>query len=135
MEKGRFEKKDRRRVDDRRAWQLGFSNKERLALLKQDLKQQQERVSHCLQAVTEARKQWNLAGEREKLWEALSQYHWDAINVPYWQERVTKSQQELDYLQQSGGDLEQAKLRWEQSKIALAAIQNKKTLNGISKPR
>ncbi|WP_062263914.1 ATP-binding protein [Endozoicomonas arenosclerae] len=126
MEKGRFEKKDRRRVDDRRAWQLGFSNKDRLALLKQDLKQQQEQVSLCLQAVTEAKKQLNQAGEREELWKALSQFSWDAINVPYWQERVTKSQQELEHLQQSGGDLEQARLRWEQSKNELASIQNKK---------
>lgn len=39
---GFFEKKDLKRIDDRREWCLGFSNKEKIQLLKQDIEHKTE---------------------------------------------------------------------------------------------
>ena len=124
LEHGRFEKKDQQPVNDRRAWQLGFSNKDRLALLQQDLKNQIERVKTLKEAANQARKALNQAGEKARLWMNLKDYTWDAINVPYWQQKVEQCRNELENLQKAGGDLDTARGRWEEAKRQYAAAQN-----------
>ena len=125
LEKGRFEKKDQQKINDRRFWQLGFSNKDRLALLQQDLKQLQDDIGQYTQEEQDARKAVNLAAERARLWKKIEEFCWDDINIPYWQNRVDHCKQELEHLQRAGSNLEQAKQRLEEAKAQLADIQTR----------
>ncbi|WP_066017542.1 ATP-binding protein [Endozoicomonas atrinae] len=124
LEHGRFEKKDQQPIHDRRVWQLGFSNKDRLALLQQDLKNQIEQVKSLEEATNLARKALNQAGEMARLWMNLKDFTWDAINVPYWQQKVEQCKNELEDLQKAGGDLDTAKRRWEDARDNYEAAQN-----------
>ncbi len=126
MNKGRFEKKDQHKIDDRRRWQLGFSNKSRLAILQNDKKSLIQQVAETLKSVEKAREDLDAIGERESLWKKLREYQWDDINAPYWESKVSRMQQELQLLEQAGSDLEKARLRWEEVKQELLEIRQSK---------
>jgi uncharacterized protein YPO0396 len=123
MEKGRFEKKDQYRIDDRRRWCLGFSNKSRLALLNNDKMELTERLAETEKLVKKARQDMDLISRRKELMEKIQTYRWDDINAPYWQGKYAKFQSDLAELEQSGGDLGKAKSRWESAKSQLAEIK------------
>jgi uncharacterized protein YPO0396 len=116
LEKGRFEKKDQKKIDDRRGWCLGFSNKSRLALLNRDKKQAEQQLLELYDQSERVRAAWDEVLDRERLWQSLQDYQWKQINVPYWQQRTQSLQSEVDALEASGGDLAQAKTRWEAAK-------------------
>ena len=126
MERGRFEKKDQRKIDDRRSWSLGFSNKSRLALLNTDKTAVELRLSQLTKTLNEAREALNKSTEIAKLWERLSAYTWEQINAPYWQKRLEDVQVDLNELEKSGGDLEVARSRWDAAKEHLQKIQDSK---------
>ena len=126
MERGRFEKKDQRKIDDRRGWSLGFSNKSRLALLNADKGAVELRLSQLDRTLKEAREALNKNVERANVWERLSSYTWEQINAPYWQGRLKSVQADLDELEKSGGDLEVARSRWDAAKDRLQKIQESK---------
>ncbi len=123
MDKGRFEKKDQHKIDDRRGWQLGFSNKSRLAILQNDRKELTLQVAETFQLVEKAREDLDAIGRRESLWEKLRGYQWDEINAPYWESKVSRMQKDLQALEQAGSDLDKARLRWEQAKQELNDIR------------
>jgi uncharacterized protein YPO0396 len=125
MEKGRFEKKDQHRIDDRRRWCLGFSNTSRLALLNTDRKELTKRLAETDKLVQKSRQEMDSISQRKKLWEKIQSYRWDDINAPYWHEKFAKLQSDLNELEQSGGDLDKAKSRWESAKSQLDEIQEK----------
>lgn len=126
MERGRFEKKDQRKIDDRRGWSLGFSNKSRLALLNADKGAVELRLSQLDRTLKEAREALNKNVERANVWERLSSYTWEQINAPYWQGRLESVQADLDELKKLGGDLEVARNRWDAAKDRLQKIQDSK---------
>lgn len=130
-EKGRFEKKDQQRINDRRVWQLGFSNKDRLNLLRQDRQRlEQERLDFGSQ-VSEARQQLDEVSKRDRQWEKLAEYRWQDIDVPFWNTRVEQFQSDIKQLEQAGGDLAVAKSRWETAKEALQQLQADKEQQNI----
>ncbi|WP_445495763.1 ATP-binding protein [Photorhabdus sp. SF281] len=124
MDKGRFEKKDQHRIDDRRRWCLGFSNKSRLAILNNDKKDLGLKLEETGKKVSQARQDLNSVSDRKILWEKLQSYRWDDINAPYWHEKLSDLQADLKVLEQSGGDLDKARERWESAKEQLAQIQS-----------
>lgn len=126
MERGRFEKKDQRKIDDRKSWSLGFSNKSRLALLNTDKGVAEHRLSALDKTLKEAREALNKNSEKANVWERLSSYIWEQINAPYWQRRLESVQADLDELEKSGGDLEVARSRWDIAKEHLKKIQENK---------
>ncbi len=126
QEKGRFEKKDQTKIDDRRRWQLGFSNKDRLALLRNDERaiiQDKELLGKALNA---ARQSWNDTQTRVRLWEKLAEVQWDDIDVPRWQEQYSQAQTVLDELSRAGSDLDMALKAWDEAKARLKEIQGYK---------
>lgn len=123
MEKGRFEKKDQHRIDDRRLWCLGFSNTSRLALLNNDKKELAQCLAETEKLVRKARQDWDSISQRKGLWEKIQVYRWDDINALYWQGKIAKLQADLEELEQSGGDLDKAKSRWEAAKSQMAEIR------------
>ncbi|CCE22842.1 ATP-binding protein [Methylotuvimicrobium alcaliphilum] len=126
MDRGRFEKKDQQRIDDRRAWQLGFSNKNRLALLRQDVERLKQEILAFDEAVGKAREAMNAVERRDRQWNELSQFRWADIDVPYWQNRIVEHKNDIEQLERAGGDLAAAKARWEASKSALQDLQKRK---------
>ena len=87
-ERGRFEKKDQCKIDDRGSWSLGFSNKSRLALLNTDKKKAELRLAELGVTLAKARESLNNIAETAKLWERVDGYSWEHINAPYWQNRL-----------------------------------------------
>ena len=129
LERGRFEKKDQKRVDDRRSWSLGFSNKSRLLLLNVDKKEAEISLSELNITLTGARESLNKIAEQAKLWERLNAYTWEQINAPYWQKRMDLVKADLIKLEESGDNLELAMKRWEAAKTTLQEIvKNKEKL-------
>jgi len=126
QEMGRFEKKDQTKIDDQRRWQLGFSNKDKLAVLRQDEKHMQQRIEMCDKDARLSRQDLNAAQARVRLWERLDAYHWDDVDVPRWQHQVEQAQTVLDNLTRSGSDLENAQQAWDEAKEQLREIQGDK---------
>ncbi|NOX08762.1 MAG: hypothetical protein GXP22_04610 [Gammaproteobacteria bacterium] len=126
MDKGRFEKKDQHKIDDRRRWQLGFSNKSRLAILHNDKRGLTQQIAETLRLVEKAREDLDAINRRESLWEKLRDYQWDEINAPWWEAKVSRMQKDLQALEQAGSDLDKARQRWEQKKQDLADIRTTK---------
>ena len=131
MDKGRFEKKDQHRIDDRRRWQLGFSNKSRLAILHNDKKELTQQIAETLRLVEKAREELDAISKQESLWEKLREYQWDEINAPWWQSKVSRIQKDLQVLEQAGSDLDKARQRWEQAKQELTRIRKTKEQHKI----
>jgi uncharacterized protein YPO0396 len=126
MDKGRFEKKDQHKIDDRRRWCLGFSNKSRLSLLQSDQSSILQNIAETNQLLENARESLDEIGKREALWNKLREYQWDDINAPYWQSKSERLQNELNLLENAGSDLDQARIRWESAKAVLAGIRVEK---------
>jgi uncharacterized protein YPO0396 len=126
LEKGRFEKKDQQRIDDRRAWQLGFSNKNRLEALKHEAKTLDEQLGVLDKAAAEARTRLDEVGKRGRQWERLGEFRWAEIDAPYWQTKTEQLQNDIRQLEQAGGDLAKAKARWDEAKQAQQQLQTQK---------
>jgi len=126
MDKGRFEKKDQYKIDDRRCWLLGFSNKSRLAILHNDRKDLIQQVADALRLVEKAREHLGAISKRELLWEKLREYQWDEVNAPWWESKVSRMQKDLQALEQAGSDLEKAFQRWDLAKQERAIIRAEK---------
>jgi len=123
MEKGRFEKKDQQRIDDRRSWQLGFSNKNRLSLLRQDVQQLAADEQTLHKDVGKARQYMDKVGKRAREWEKLTEFRWQDIDVPYWNTQEKQYKRDIEKLEQAGGDLAVAKMHWESAKAVLQQLQ------------
>jgi uncharacterized protein YPO0396 len=123
---GSFEKKDQHKITDRRQWYVGFSNKSRLTILKQDLKELGEALAQKLEAVQAARKILDKDKAKESLWHKLSDYNWEEIDAPYWNRHVIKLTAEKAELELADDDLAKAKLRWDAAREELELIQGEK---------
>lgn len=123
-EKGRFEKKDLARIDDRNEWQLGFSNASRLKLLNKHLAVLNTSLAVENAQVDQARAEWDRFGKRKSLLQRIRETEWESIDAPYWNGRLARLDDELKRLQSSGGDMEEARKRWEAAKQALQDISD-----------
>lgn len=126
FDKGRFEKKDQHKIDDRRRWQLGFSNKSRLALLQNDLKLAVQRADELYKSLENARTELNLVGEREATWKRILDYSWPEIDAPKWHETVERLQKDIAELKHTGNTLEMATRCLEEAKQELTGIKKQK---------
>jgi len=123
MDRGRFEKKDQYKIDNRKRWNLGFSNKSRLALLNRERKELFELAQEKGKCVAELKQVQKLIIIQKSLWEKIEAYLWDDINTPYWKNKLQELTFDLQVLEESGDCLEQAKYRWVSSKKELKQIQ------------
>lgn len=130
MDKGRFEKKDQYRIDDRRRWYLGFSNKSRLSILNHDKNNFIQQLSAIEKQVKEAREALNSIVNIKILLEKVQNYRWDDINAPYWHDKLLALEKDLEVLEQSSDSLEKAMERWESAKKQLFQIQSR--LKGLN---
>lgn len=116
LERGRFEKKDQHRIDDRRRWALGFSNESRLALLQRDLQELESQLKQQHEALTNARMAMDNADQHRRDWEQLAAFEWDQIDAPEWQRAIADLERTLQTLENDRGGLARAQQRWEEAK-------------------
>lgn len=130
LEKGRFEKKDQSKIDDKRAWQLGFSNKSRLAILQHDSSELSRAIREHENYLSTKRQTLDLINQQSRLWQKLQDYCWQDIDVPHWQNLTTTLGQSLTTMLQNGSDLDKAKQLWDKAKNALVQLrEQQKQLN------
>ncbi len=126
-ESGRVEKRDLRRIDDRSEWHLGFSNARRLALVQSRVRQQETELEQARQSAMAAREFLNATDKQLREWQELLTVRWDRIDLPRARHLLKEHEHSLQMLEQAGGDLAQAKERWEAAKARTANVQEQLT--------
>ncbi|MCO6413241.1 MAG: hypothetical protein J5I92_10890 [Thiogranum sp.] len=122
---GSYEKKDQNRVDDRRNWYLGFSNKARLSILSHDLSTTKEAIAQATKAVAEARDNLDAVKDRKRLMNEFMQYEWSQIDASFQRDKRDRLRDDLKALESDEGDLKAAQTRWESAKEEAAKIRSK----------
>lgn len=125
-QQGRFDKKDLQRIDDSRHWQLGFSNKNKLALLQAEAETLKTKLLEDNQRWQDARSTMRDASAQISLWNQLKGFDWSQLDVPYWQKKLAQEKKELDAIDNAQGDLKQAKIHFDDATQALAKISDEK---------
>jgi uncharacterized protein YPO0396 len=97
-----------------------------LAILHNDQVALSTAIAEANESLKKARGSLDEIGKREALWSKLSEYRWDDINAPYWQNKTSQLQSDLEVLELAGSDLNNAKLRFEAAKQALTIIRAEK---------
>jgi len=123
-EQGRFEKKDLSRIDDKKFWNLGFSNKTRLASLALQLSDLKTKLEMATNAVTKAREQLNTLTEQYTAWEVIEKLSWEEIDAQSLLSKQQRLQGELAELENNDRELESAEALWEKSKTQLKSIRD-----------
>ncbi len=121
LEQGRFEKKDQNKINDKKFWQIGFSNKARLAILEQELTTLTQTTNELINIVKQKQQDLELVEKHINLWKKLQNYCWQDIDLPKRQIKVSKIEQTLAELK-NGNELDQARLRWEMAKSDLKKL-------------
>ena len=121
MERGRFEKKDQKRIDDQSTWQLGFSNTQRLNLAKEKLQHLQLRYTELDVEKSRFKNEIAMTKLHSGCWTALSEMQWENINVQACIDRITEIEQHIQRIEADEGDLARAKHYWME-------LENKYTL-------
>ncbi len=122
--RGRFEKQDRVRVDDRRHWFLGFSNKEKLEILEKDLNELRKKeleLNTTLEAIKQSRA---IVGSRLNKLEKFSAYTWEQVDNSIVTQELGRLKEELANLQGADKDLYNAQVAWEKAKEELVDLGN-----------
>lgn len=129
-EKGRFEKKDISKIDDKRQWQLGFNNQvllnsllEQQADLRNQLLGQEKRLNQSRQTMENIRK-------LKENWQKIQDFTWREIDVPSWQQQLEQQQQQLAIIENAQGDIAKFKQLYQESKDSIVTLtQQSQTLN------
>jgi uncharacterized protein YPO0396 len=87
--KTRHEKDDRRSINDRRNWVLGFDNREKLALFQQQAQEQTIIVSECQGKINSLSDQDKESRSRTRHCQTLSDLQWQEIDVVPLLERIS----------------------------------------------
>ncbi len=125
-EHGRYEKKDQHAIDNKRYWSLGFSNKNRLVSLQQELEHAHQTLIQQKLSVESARKAWDTLEQQARLWERLHAVSWVSIDVPQLQNQEHIFEQDLAELQSTSGTLAKSKQRWEQAQSEQHALESQR---------
>ena len=122
-ERGRFEKKDTHKIDDKREWQLGFNNQSLLNSLLQQQQTLKIQIAEQDKMLIQARKAVDNVSVLKSRWNKLLETNWDDINAPFWQNQLDYQQQELATLENAQGDIAKAKQLYKQAEQTLQALQ------------
>lgn len=122
-ERGRSEKKDNHKIDDKNQWFLGFSNKTRLGSLKSELANVQAEKIAQTQKLNQAREQMKHIATQKNVWENLLRIQWLDIDVPQIELRLNKTRAEIEIFLKNQGNMQLAKQRWDAAKQQTQAAQ------------
>ncbi|MDO4433213.1 MAG: ATP-binding protein [Alysiella sp.] len=122
-ERGRSEKKDNYKINDKNQWFLGFSNKTRLGSLKSELAHIQAEKIAQTQKLNQAREQMNRIATQKSLWEKFIHIQWTDIDVPQIEFQLNETRAQIAALLHNQGNMQLAKQRWEEAKQHSQAVQ------------
>lgn len=125
-EKGRYEKNDTTKIDNRRYWNLGFSNKARLEVLREELQQIREDINRYNNEHEKVKESLNQKLENGIVINRALQYRWEQVDAPHWQKRSEDLQLQLESLENSDGDLAKANKKLEEANAVLSEMVNEK---------
>ena len=103
--KSRHEKDDRRAIDDRRHWVLGFDNREKLGLFQSRAQGLADEISRFDQQITQLRKDETQHGDRFKACHTLANLRWQDIDVAPLLVRIHELEKTLEELRQGNSKL------------------------------
>ncbi|MFC0179257.1 ATP-binding protein [Thorsellia kenyensis] len=121
-EKGRYEKKDQRNINDKRAWGLGFSNKSILNSLINEKNIKQTELTVLEKKAKEEKEHLDNLTSRVQSCRSLLEFKWEEINAPYWHDKLNSLQSDIKILESSKGGISEAKARFEEAKEQLQMI-------------
>ena len=102
----RYEKDDRRAVDDRRHWVLGFDNRDKLKLFEQEGLQLAQALAANQEELRQLRTRRDTAGERRLQAHALVSVEWAEIDVAPKLQRLRDIEDQLRQLKHGDADLQ-----------------------------
>jgi uncharacterized protein YPO0396 len=128
--KTRHEKDDRHPIEDRRFWVLGFDNREKLALYKQQAQELAGRIEAYRQELEALQAQEDRRAERALLCQTLVNLQWEEIDIAPLIERIATIDSQLDEirrgnqaLQEIKGKIDEARHRLEKAEAAVQEIK------------
>jgi len=124
---GRFEKKDRQDIADRRYWYLGFSNTTRLAALQNEYQKLNGQLEGRRQEVEHARQAMNDFENAGRAWNSILQTAWKDIDVVSAEQHWRALRTDLDALEHPDSELGIAKARWDEANTELSNLKKKIT--------
>ena len=123
----RHEKDDRRAIDDRRYWVLGFDNREKLAHFRREAGETGAQISRLqarLQAFRERRRQAEAQRDACTQWVNL---RWSDIDVGAVLDRLVSLERQIRVLQEGNAELRELGERLERQKKRVAALEEELT--------
>ncbi|MCQ3014359.1 AAA family ATPase [Pseudomonas tremae] len=129
MEKGRFEKKDGTRVDDKKNWYLGFNNLSRLAALQEEGERLREGLDSARSDESVKRQEMDILLASEAIWKRVAQTLWDQIDVTLAKQHLDTLKNDLAAINAPDSDLSKAKALLELAKKELQEIRNAQNQN------
>lgn len=109
----RYEKDDRRAIDDRKHWVLGFDNRDKLAVFEKEGQQLAQTLAGADGALKALREDGARDNGRRLLAAALAQAEWDEIDVAPKLQRLGDIEQQLKHLREGDATLQDITQRLE----------------------
>lgn len=103
--RGRHEKDDRHRIDDRSRWVLGFNNREKLGLFKARVTELRQQESQLAQALANFAQRRDASGTQALACQQLMNLRWEEIDVATQAERIRTIEAQLRELREGNRDL------------------------------
>ncbi|WP_373989480.1 ATP-binding protein [Duganella sp. BuS-21] len=120
--KTRHEKDDRHSVDDRRYWVLGYDNRDKQALYRQQQEQLQQRLDQLNRELDSLRLQLQASGARIVACTTLVNLQWQEIDVLPPMDRIAAIDRQLQALKEGNNALQQIEqLLGQQTALVLSA--------------
>ena len=122
--KTRHEKDDRRRIDDKRNWVLGFDNREKLAIFQQQAQELATTITKLGKAIETLAEQDRNRTTRAMQCSRLVNLRWQEINVAPLLYRIDIIERQIRQAQQDNADLQKISERIDRQKVLVDKAGN-----------
>ena len=123
----RHEKDDRRRIDDRRYWVLGFDNREKLAHFRREAAETAARISQLQQQLNAFRERRQQAERQRDACNRLVNLRWSEIDVGAALDRLNSLERQIHALQAGNAELRELGERLNRQRERVAALERELT--------
>ena len=112
----RFEKDDRRAVDDRRHWILGFDNRDKLGVFEQEGQELAQAIAHSVAALDALKAERDADGDRRVSAANLLHVEWEEIDVAPKLRRLGDIETQLQQLRKGDASLQDVMQRLDEER-------------------
>ena len=118
----RYEKDDRRAVDDRRHWVLGFDNRDKLSLFEREGQELAQAIAQSGGALEKLKAERDIDGDRRLSASALANLEWAEIDVAPKLRRLGDIENQLQQLRAGNATLQQLMQQLDTERMARARV-------------